>query len=284
MKLSIIYANYNTTQLLLNSLASLNKLPKSISYEVIVVDDGSNDFDATQVTDHFPQVKVVQNPENLGFGRTNNSGAELARGDYLWILNTDTLVPEDNHIDHLIEFLDGNPIYAAALPLLTDLDGHIQPAQTAYFPSPFRLLANIPVRLLAKLLPFGRALYGKVLLDYLPIVTRDVDVAVAAALIVRRQAFIEVGGFSPEFFMFYEDSDLCRKLHDNRYKIRFFTQAHTVHLWGQSITGSNAFTRRKQLYFSSQDIYLKKWHSQAALWAVRALRWPLVLKYHLLNR
>lgn len=282
MKLSIIYVNYNTTDLLRDSLTSLQSLP--IEHEVIVVDNASKRFDPRDITVQFPDVKVITSSENLGFGRGNNLGVEASSGEYLWILNTDTLLPEDQQLERLIKFMDDNPNYGAALPLLTDEKGVIQPAQVSYFPTPTRTLLNIPVRLAAKVLPVARSLYGRVNMDYLSPITRDVEVAVGAALIIRRTAYAQVDGFSPEFFFFYEDSDLCRKLSLAGYKVRWFTEAHMIHLWGASITGMGAFVRRKRLYFASQDVYLKKWHSTGARYLVRLMRLPLIAKYNIFNR
>jgi GT2 family glycosyltransferase len=283
VKLSIVYVNYNTTELLVASLRSLKRLA-GLEYEVLVVDNASKDFDEAAVKAVAPAAKIVRSAENLGFGRGNNLGAAEARGEYLWILNTDTLVPEGNGLDKLVRFLDGHREYGAALPLLKDDTGVVQPTQVAYFPTPAKILLNVPVRVAAKLLPGLRRLYARVNLDYAPVETRDVEVAVAAAIVVRREVYEQVGGFSPEFFMFYEDSDLCRKIWKAGHGIRWMTEATTVHLWGQSIRGKRSFSKRKELYFRSQDIYLRKWHSKTGQVLVKCLRWPLVLRYRLFNR
>jgi GT2 family glycosyltransferase len=280
--ISIIYVNYNTTELLLGSIASLARL--TAPHEIIVVDNDSKDFDPAAITKLFPRVKVIPSGGNLGFGRANNLGASQAKGDYLWILNPDTVLPDDHQMDKLIGYLEAHPQYAAALPLLTDATGTVQPGQIAYFPTPTKVLLNIPIRLAGKLWPGGSRLYGKINRDYLPIEGGDIEVGVGAALVVRRAHFQEVGGFSPEFFMFYEDSDLCRKLYLAGYKVRHHTESHVVHLWGQSITGDNALARRKRLYNQSQDIYFRKWASAPERVVIRVLRWPLWVKYRLVGR
>lgn len=282
-KLSIIYVNYNTEQLLLDSIASVQKQLTSLPHEIIVVDNNSEAFNPQAVTKLAPKATVIVNPDNLGFGAANNLGASKAKGEYLFILNTDTLIPAQHKLTDLIDFLDTNPDYAAALPLLTDEAGTVQPTQVAYFPSPKHILLNVPVRLAAKVLSANR-LYGRINMDYLTPGSQDVDVAVAAALVVRKGAFEQVGGFSKQYFMFYEDSDLCRKLHAADYKVRWFAAAHVIHLWGKSITGNKSFTRRKKLYFAAQDTYLKSWHGVTGRLAVKLLRAPLTLRYILFNR
>jgi GT2 family glycosyltransferase len=284
VKVSIIYLNWNTTKLTLNSIRSLRNLNGLFDYEVIVADNGSDNFDPADITKEFPEAKVVENGENLGFARGNNAGAKVARGEYLWILNTDTLVPADHHLERLVEWLDRHPAYAAAAPRLTNDLNEVQPGQVAYFPTPVNILLNIPARLLAGWIPGLKHWAASVNYDYRRLETGDVEVVVAAALFVRRSAFEEVGGFSPEFFFFFEDSDLCRKLWQSRHKIRFVAESHMVHLWGKSITGNRSFSRRKELYFKSQDVYLRKWHSPIGGWIVKCLRLPLTAKYWVFNR
>lgn len=264
MKLSVIYVNYNTTELLLESMRSLRRLDGLFTYEVIVVDNASAKFDAAAVRAARPDAKVIVSEENLGFGKGNNLGAKAATGEYLWILNTDTVVPEDHNLGQLVKFLDEHSEYGAALPLLVNAEGSVQPAQTAHFPSPVRVLMR------------------KV--DYAETKTMDVEVAVAAALFIRRAVYERVGGFSPEFFMFFEDSDLCHKIGAEGLKIRFMAETKMIHLWGQSIRGKRSFSQRKKLYFRSQDIYMRKWHGGLAVWLIRVLRLPLVMRYRLVNR
>jgi GT2 family glycosyltransferase len=284
MNLSIIYVNYNTTTLLIDSLESLKYLHSKLSYEVIIVDNASRNFEKEPIITAYPKAKIIESNENLGFGRGNNLGAAAASGEYLWILNTDTIVPENNNLTALIDFLDNDTSYAAALPMLTNAAGEIQPAQVSHFPSVGGLIASIPIRLIVKILPMSKRLFAKTNLDYAPLKTADVEVVVAAALVVRTTVFHQVGGFSSEYFMFYEDSDLCKKIAEAGFKTRHFLDAHITHLWGKSITGNASFVRRKKLYFASQNIYFKKWSGLFGLVTVKLLRAPLILRYKLFQR
>ena len=284
MKLSVLYVNYDTTDLLVDSLKSLKQLDSKLRYEVIVVDNASTTLDKKPILAAFPKAKIIESNENLGFGRGNNLGATAANGEYLWILNTDTIVPENNNIDGLIAFLDDNESHAAALPMLTNAEGEVQPAQVSHFPTATGLVLSIPVRLLVKLFPMTKRFFVGINLDYAPLRTADVEVAVAAALVLRRNIFNQVGGFSPEYFMFYEDSDLCKKMAEAGFKTRHFLDAHITHLWGKSITGNASFVRRKKFYFASQNIYFKKWSGPFALVVIKILRAPLLLRYKLLQR
>ncbi|MGH9095460.1 MAG: glycosyltransferase, partial [Acidimicrobiales bacterium] len=130
-RLSVVMVNYNTTELAVDSLQSLRRLVGHDGIEVIFVDNASRGFEPGAVLAAWPEARIVASDENLGFGRGNNLGAEVARGEYLWLLNTDTLIPEDHGLWSMVAFLDDHPDYAAVSPLLADDDGTVQPWQTA---------------------------------------------------------------------------------------------------------------------------------------------------------
>lgn len=280
MNLSIILVNYNTTGLLVECLGSVRANLQVPEYEIIVVDNASTDFDMEAVTSVAPGARIIRKDRNQGFGAGTNQGVKHARGGYLWLLNSDTLVPPGNRMHRVLDFLDAHLQYAAALPLLTDPQGRAQPGQVAHFPSIPRLIADKPARMIARVLgpPRSSTVFGWVHPDFLPMESRDVDVAVAAALVIRRSVFEAVGGFDERFFMYFEDSDLCRKLCAAGLAVRFMVEARIIHLWGKS---TKTTRRRKALYYAGQDAYFRKWHGPSAAAAVRLLRAPLAAWYRL---
>lgn len=275
---SIIYVNYNTQSLLEDSLRSVVKNLKGFSYEVIVVDNASHTFHQDSIKSIYPQVKIVQSKENLGFGGGNNLGAQVASGKYLWLLNTDTLIPKDNNLHIVHDFLENHTGYAAASPLLVNKKGTYQSSQIAYFPGTTRMITEKPIKFVVRLVPASSKVFRHINADYLPVEARDIDSAAAAAFFVRHSVFEEIGGFSKEYFMYYEDTDLCKKIATDGYKIRFLPQAKVVHLLGKSIRSSY---ERKKMYFKSQDIYFGRWHSRWSQLGVQTLRLPLVFIYWL---
>lgn len=275
-QVSIIYVNYNTQTFTEASLHTVIKNIKGFSYEVIVVDNASEKINSTPLKKIYPRVKILKQTKNLGFGGGNNAGAAVARGEILWLLNTDTVIPSENNLDEVVKFLQTHKKYAAATPLITNEEGRVQSAQIAYLPNGWRIAAEKPVKLIVKILPFTKGLFGQVNADYLPLQERDVEFATAASMLVSAKAFNRVGGFSKEFFMYYEDTDLCKKLIDNKYKIRFVPRAKVVHLLGKSNTSNY---RRKKMYFASQDKYLEKHKPKATKIAIKILRSPLIFWY-----
>jgi len=268
----VIYVNYNTQALLEDSLRSLVASKPKYSYEVIVEENGSKEFATDRIKKIFPEVVIVKSQANLGFGGGNNLGAKRARGEYLWLLNTDTLVPTDNNFDKAVAWLEHNSDYAAASPLLVNEHGKEQATQVARFPSIWRMVLEKPVGLLIRLMPAARRMFGWLDPQFVPSRSTNVDQAVAAALLVRRSVFEKVGGFSKEYFFFYEDTDLCRKFANVGLKVRFVREARITHLLGKSIPSQY---ERKQRYYQAQDIYFRKWKSWPARVSVKVLRAPV---------
>lgn len=269
MKLSVVYVNYNTEDLLIASLSSLKKnLQLELGdYEVLVVDNASRSLNNKRIMGAFKGVKIIELENNLGFGRGNNEGVRHAKGKYIWLLNTDTVIPKDNEMHRLIDFLDNNQDYAAALPLLTDEEGIVQPAQTDDFPTLLKLTVLKPIRFLGKLVKGEKGSPRSQ--------NKDVDVAVAAALVMSKDVFEQVDGFDGRYFMYYEDTDLCKAVAIAGYKIRFYTSAHIIHLWGRSISSSSS---RKKYYYDSQNKYFIKWHGVVTAALLRIFRTPLYIK------
>src|SRR5262249_54005881 len=201
----------------------------------------------------------------------NNLAAQHASGEYLWLLNTDTLVPATHGVGALLDFLDRHPGYAAAAPLLVDAKGVVQPWQTGYFPALWRMVLSVPARLAARVAPALTRYLGVIDTNFRPVEEADVEQAVAAAVVVRRTGFEAVGGFSPQYFFFLEDTDLCRKLHARGWRIRWLPQAHIVHLWGRSTADP---VSRQRLFFAAQELYFRRWHGRLGLWGLRLIRLP----------
>lgn len=270
MKLSIVYVNYNTEDLLIDSLASLKKnlKMKPSEYEVLVVDNASRELNKDRILKVFKGTRIYPLKDNMGFGGGNNVGVSHARGEYVWLLNTDTIIPIDNRMHELIDFLNNNKKYAAASPLLTDRDGNVQPSQVDRFPTLYRLLLIKPMRLLVNRIVRRTE---DVLFDQ----DVDVDVAVAAAFVVSRKVYQQVGGFDSRYFMYYEDTDLCRKIYGVGYRIRFIVTSHVIHLWGRSISSSSD---RKRYYYESQNKYFYKWHGFVSVVFLWVFRMPLYVK------
>lgn len=259
MKLSIIIINYNTPELVLACLRSIKKWIK-IPYEVIVVENGSK-INSRMSSEELDKVsidyKLVISENNLGFGRGNNLGAKEAKGEYVWFLNSDTLIVDDS-IHELISFLDDHEEVGAVSPVLYHDDGSIQSNFFAKFQS------------------LGSVLFRRY--NFQPIDFKKkffyVDVIVGAALLTRRKIFEKIDGFDPNIFMYLEDDDLCKRIVDLGYKNAVYTQSKIIHLEGRSI---NRNSERKKLYYNSQTYFWRKHNGLLPTIIMQVIRWPYKL-------
>lgn len=233
----------------------------SLPAEVFVVDNASSDGSVDAVRAAFPQVKVIENPKNAGFGAANNQALSQATGEYLLLLNSDAF-PRPGAIAALIDCLRSNPRAAAVGPRLLNKDGTLQ--RSCYkFPSPARAwLENL---WMSALLP-QHPLIG----DYQQWAhdeERVVDFVIGACMLVRREAYVDVGGFDEGFFMYAEETDWQRRMADQGWQVHFTPTAEVVHFGGAS--GAAEKARINRHFFDSLDRYEHKHHGMAGLVSLR---------------
>src|SRR3990167_5311727 len=253
MKTSVIVVHHNTPKLTTNCVASLRRHLGS-AVEIIVVNNGR---DAYRPAGKEVPIKIIELGENIGYGASNNRGAEIAKGDILWFLNPDTRVV-DGSMDKLLRFISSRNDVAAVSPLLYN-DGqcrHLQPD----FIARRQTIGNLLLR---------RA-QSKLNIDGQEFI--NADVIVGASMVMRREVFEELGGFDEKIFMYLEDDDLCYRAQKAGYRVGVYTKARVVHLQGQSIKSNK---KRKRLYYESQNYFWRKHYGVAMMWLMRVLRWPL---------
>jgi hypothetical protein len=233
LKLSIIVLSWNTKDLLcqcLNSLLASGDWEKQT--EVIVVDNGSNDGSPVMVKKGFPKVKLIQNKENLGFAKGNNIGLREAKGEYVMLLNSDTVV-EKGAIGELGRYLDEHQEVAAVAPLILNEDGSIQK-------DPCFLKLPSPLTVFLYYNPILR----KVVFKFFPrllLSTNDfekpseVEQLPGAAVVIRSKILKEIGGLDGGYPHYFEDTDLSFRLRKQSYRLVLVPQSRIVHLGRRSI-------------------------------------------------
>jgi GT2 family glycosyltransferase len=244
LRVSAIIVNYMTPDLTARAVESLLGEPQL--EEVIVVDNGSSDSSTQALTELLAgvAVKVVQSRDNLGFGGGVNLGAGQASGEALLVMNSDATLAKGS-LSILARDLGSDSRLAISAPSLENLPasivarGKLQPDAYGDFPS-----------LRTMLLRSNRH----------PKPTLEPDWVSAAAMLVRRTAFEEVGGFDPEFRMYLEDVDLCQRLRGRGWKIRRAPQATVTHRSGASSVPRD----REQMYHESLKLYFRK-HGASSL-------------------
>ncbi len=260
---SAVIVTWNTRDLLVRCLAALDRHAAGHVLEIIVVDNGSGDGTADLLRRERPDVRLVANAENLGYTRANNQGIALARGRYLLLVNADAFLTEAA-LDRMVAALDADPRVAVVGPRLVFADGTWQRWTAGRAPS-LRTAANHYL-FLERLAPASRA-FGGVYLGDDTSETRDVDWVSSACLLARADAVGGIGGMDEDLFVYMDDVDLCQRLRDRGWTIRYVPAAQVTHLMGGGTGGvaSAAAIRSFNAYFARR-------HGPLSLLGLRALQ------------
>jgi len=260
--ISFVIVNWNTRELLIDCLHSLQNAVGSCRYEVFVVDNGSRDGSPDAVRRRFGhQVQLIANSENLGFARANNQALRRATGTYIVLLNSDTILQPDT-IQGLIAFLDRHAEAAMVGPRMIGGDGRLQNSYDNFPCLATELLNKSVLRMM-----FPGRFSGKSATASEPF---EVDSLIGACVAVRRKALEEVGLFDEDYFFFLEETDWCLRMRKAGWKIVHHPGVSIVHLQGQSKK------RRPSLawieYYRSLYTFFKKHRSRSAYTVLRIFR------------
>ena len=258
--LSIVILSWNVRELLRKCLASLPWTDPQV--EVIVVDAGSADGSAEVARQEFPAARLIAQPDNLGYTRGNNLGLRAATGRYLLILNPDTEVVGDA-LTRMLAYMDGHSQTGLLGPQLVSPDGSVQSTRRRF---PTLLTAFFESTWLQPLAP--RSLLNRYYaLDLSDDAISEVDWVMGAALLVRREAYEQVGGFDEGFFMYSEEVDWCRRIKAAGWQVVYFPPARVIHHAGRSSEQVPAATHIR--FNASKVRYFRKYHGLLAAEALR---------------
>jgi GT2 family glycosyltransferase len=230
MKLSIIIVNYNVKYFLEQCLESVLAAIKNIPAEIIVVDNHSSDGSVEYLIPRFPGVLFIENPQNTGFSKANNQAIAQSQGEYVLLLNPDTVIGE-NTLINVCRFMDKNPQSGAVGVKMLDGYGEFLPESKRGFPSPWNSLCKIAG--LAKLFPQSRR-FGKYHLRYLDEnEIHEVPVLAGAFMLLRRKTLEKSGLLDERFFMYGEDIDLSYRISRAGY-VNYYFPEPMIHYKGES--------------------------------------------------
>lgn len=259
MDVSIIIVNYNTCGLTKDCIDSIFDKSRDFSFEVILVDNASSDGSRGVFTNDS-RIKYYYLDENIGFGKANNYGIDRAKGKYVFCLNSDTILC-NNAIKCFFDFCENNNQSIGAVGgLLRDKQGNVIHS-FADFPEWTKILYG---RLLSPIFK----LFGKkyTTLDDPMFITGDtfmVDYVTGADLFVRRDLLVRYGAFDPDFFMYFEETELQYRLTSHGYRSFIISTPQIIHLEGQSVKNKKRIKGlSNKLVFNqvSQFFYIKKTH------------------------
>ncbi len=260
--LTISIVHHDGLEMLRGCLNSLALFPPSVAYEVLVVDNASTDGAREMLAQEFSLVRVICRERRYGFGANHNRAMEQMRGKFLFLLNDDTLLTEDA-IDELLRCAERNPKAAVVGARLENLDGTLQ-LSCYKFPSPIRYVwENL---LLSAIFPRSR-LFG----DYRTLEARleqKVDFVTGAAMLVRREAIENVGGFDERFFMYAEETDWQFRMHRAGWGTIFCPMSRIAHFGGKS---TETMPERQFVEFNrSQVLFMRLYYGLSGVLVQRA--------------
>ena len=232
MRLSIVILCWNDLKVISNCLSSIFSGVHSTEFEVIVSDNGSTDGSPDRIREAFPLVRVIENGENLRFSKGNNVGIRASRGDYVLILNPDTII-HDGSLDRWIEFADRHPEAGGFGCRVLNPDGSYQRSGRP-FPTVWR--GWLGALCLGVLGHISDAFVSNEYVRWKGDTERLIDWQSGCCLMVRADLLERLGGFDDQFEYYYEDVDLCHRIWDADYPIVFTPEVTITHLGGQSTT------------------------------------------------
>ena len=260
MDLSIIIVNYNVKEFLQNLIHSIVKASHNLTKEIIVVDNASEDGSTELLKQKFPAIKLIENKSNLGFGKANNQALKIAKGNFILLINPDSVVSEDT-FEHLINFFKDNPDAGLLGCKILNPDGTLQLACRRSFPGPWTSFCKVTG--LSNIFPKSK-LFARYNLTYLDEnQTYEVDAISGSFMMMRREVYEKVGGFDEQFFMYGEDLDFCYRIKESGFKIYYVHSANIIHYKGESTKRSNI--DETKLFYDAMNVFVKKHFSSSYL-------------------
>ncbi len=233
--LSIVIVNYNTKELTLSCIESIKKNTHKIRYEIIVVDNGSEE----ELGIRDEELKMVRNRKNLGFAKANNQGIELSKGRYVLLLNSDTLI-HDNVLGEMVGWMGENPKIGIATCALKNKDGSLQ-GTGGYFPSLLRVFSWMTIQdfpfvdyFIKPFHPTKEKSFSKN--DKFYSESKELDWVTGAFMMIRRGVVDEIGYLDEEYFMYTEETDFCFRAKKKGWKVFYNPKWSITHLGGASST------------------------------------------------
>ncbi len=257
MKLSIIIVNYNVKYFLEQCLCSVEKAIKNLKAEVFIIDNNSVDGSCSMLKKKFPHFYLIENKENTGFSRANNQGISISKGEYILLLNPDTVVEEDT-FEKIINFMDKTPDAGGLGVKMIDGNGNFLPESKRALPTPE--VAFYKIFGLSNLFKNSKK-FGKYHLSFLDKEKiHSIEILSGAFMMMRKKVLDEIGYLDETFFMYGEDIDLSYRIIKHGYKNYYFPETTIIHYKGESTKkGSINYVK---IFYKAMIIFAEKHFSK----------------------
>ena len=265
-RLSILIISYNTVDLTLDCLRSIYREAVDDSFEVIVLDNASTDGSAARISEQFPQARLIKSSQNHGFAVGNNIAAAMARGEWILLLNPDTVV-KDHAIDILLDFACKHPEASIFGGRTLFADGTLNPTSCWARPTPWSSFCNGAG--LAGLFPGSRLFDPESLGGWHRDSVREVDIVTGCFFLLSKRHWEELGGFDQEYFMYGEEADLCMRAARRGLKCMICPDAQIIHYGGASEKVRSE--KMVRLFRAKSRLFKMHWKPVAAKWGILTL-------------
>ncbi len=273
-KLSVVIVNYNVKHFIEQCLFSVLKASENVACEVFIVDNNSVDGSVTLIQEKFPQVNLIVNKVNTGFSVANNQALKIAKGEYVLLLNPDTVVQEDT-FSKIIEFMDAHPEAGGLGVKMLDGQGNFAPESKRGLPTPE--VAFYKMFGFARLFPKSKR-FGKYHLTYMSEdELSEIDVMSGAFMLIRKTVLDKIGFLDETFFMYGEDIDLSYRIKLAGYKNYYFPDTQIIHYKGESTKRSSL--NYVVIFYKAMAIFSNKHFSGSnAFWFNALIHLAIFLK------
>ncbi len=257
MKLSVIIVNYNVKHFLEQCLHSVRKASAGLACEVFVVDNSSVDGSVQMVEEKFPEVRLIANHDNVGFSKANNQAIRVSKGEYVLLLNPDTVV-EDDTFTKIVSFMDGHKDAGGLGVKMVDGTGKFLPESKRGLPTPS--VAFYKIFGFSKLFPKSK-IFGQYHLSFLDKdQIHEVDILSGAFMLMRKSVLDKTGLLDESYFMYGEDIDLSYRIIKAGYKNYYYPETRIIHYKGESTRKSSV--NYVVVFYQAMAIFAKTHFSQ----------------------
>lgn len=256
---TIIFVNYKTKDLTSNAIKSVMEKTVGLDYEIFVVDNNSQDGSIEAIEKEFPNINIIKNSVNAGFGSANNLAIKQAKGKYILCLNTDTILI-NNAIKIMFDFMEKpeNKKFAACGGYL--VDGNGKPcACGGNFPNLTEIIWKIGLR---KIFKEYYKNFSLTLNSNDSKFIKNIDYITGADIFFRKSVLDKVGLFDEQIFMYFEETDLCKRIANAGYNVSIISDARIIHLEQQSSSDNIERIKRSK---RSEFYYFNKYHKKQVL-------------------
>ncbi|MEK7572915.1 MAG: glycosyltransferase family 2 protein [Patescibacteria group bacterium] len=256
LDLSIVICNYNTQEILQNTLSSIYKFTRNINFEIIVVDDGSTDNSVGMVKKYFPYVRIIKNYMNLGYSKSANKGTKISRGRYVLHLNSDVVFTKKTSLEKILEFMNKSPhIGISGCKIITN-NGDLDLPCRHSIPS----LLNSFFQMFSMYRLFPKIKSTNYYMTYFPVNQITKVGGLGAFMIIRKDVIRKIGYLDERFFIYCEDTDYCIRTIKAGWDIYYYPKIAVKHMQGG--TTNQLKMKSLLLFHKSILLYYKKHFSQ----------------------